>query len=293
MKTKLLITGLTLLALSTLNSQLSTAYAQGSLTPPGQPAPTMKSADQIEPRTIVNAVNTPGDSWNTFVIRQPGSYYLITNLMVNSQSSVIAIATSDVTLDLNGFTISYSIPNPGTVGIALASGVSDITIINGHINCGNGVVGIGSGVTYNNNPPTNVVISKVSVSGAAFDGITLGTGNATVVQDCTVTTAGGQGIVASIIKNSVATGCASNAIYGDTVSDCRGISTDAGYGVYASATAQNCYGQSNSGTGLQASIAIGCVGSSTSGIGLQATIANSCIIAHGTTNVTYHCNMPW
>jgi hypothetical protein len=31
---------LTLALLSTLNSQLSTAFAQGSLTPPGAPAPT-------------------------------------------------------------------------------------------------------------------------------------------------------------------------------------------------------------------------------------------------------------
>ena len=32
----------------------------------------MKSLDQIEPRTIVNAVNTPGDAGDMFVISQPG-----------------------------------------------------------------------------------------------------------------------------------------------------------------------------------------------------------------------------
>ena len=82
MKTNRTLAGwLMLLLLSTLNSQLSTAFAQGSLTPPGLPAPTMKSADQIEPRTIVNAVNTPGDANNLFIITNSGSYYLTTNLL--------------------------------------------------------------------------------------------------------------------------------------------------------------------------------------------------------------------
>jgi hypothetical protein len=143
MKTKLLITGLTVLALSTLNSQLSTAFAQGSLTPPGQPAPTMKSADQIEPRTIVNAVNTPGDATSLFIIRQPGSYYLTTNLTVSTGDG-IDINTNNVTLDLNGFTIASTAASATGNGILLASGLSDITIYNGHIR--GGVTNNGSGV---------------------------------------------------------------------------------------------------------------------------------------------------
>ena len=57
-----------------------------------------------------------------------------------------------------------------------------------------------------------MVISKVSVSGVLNYGINLGTGNATVVEACTVTTAGGQGIVASTIKGSVAAGCGSTPL---------------------------------------------------------------------------------
>ncbi len=44
MKTQLKLAALAL-ALSTVNSQLSSAFAQGSLTPPGAPAPVMKSLD--------------------------------------------------------------------------------------------------------------------------------------------------------------------------------------------------------------------------------------------------------
>src|SRR6478735_5297203 len=81
----------------------STAFGQGALTPPGAPAPTMKSLDQVEARTIVNSTNTPGDASNTFIISAPGSYYLTGNLTGVSGKSGIQINADDVSLDLNGF----------------------------------------------------------------------------------------------------------------------------------------------------------------------------------------------
>ena len=48
------------------------AGAQGPLTPPGAPAPTMKTLAQVEPRIAIT--NVP------FTINRPGSYYLTTNL---------------------------------------------------------------------------------------------------------------------------------------------------------------------------------------------------------------------
>jgi hypothetical protein len=129
MKTKHIITGLTLLALSTFNSQLSTAFAQGSLTPPGAPAPTMKSADQIEPRTIINAVNTPGDSGNLFIITNSGSYYLTTNLVGVIGKSGIKITANNVTVDLNGFAVQGpgALSGVGGVGISIPGAQNNIT----------------------------------------------------------------------------------------------------------------------------------------------------------------------
>ena len=166
----------------------SSLLAQGALTPPGAPAPTMKSLDQLEPRTaITNAAST-------YTISVPGSYYLTTNLTVSSGSGIY-INVSGVTLDLNGFTISSTAASAAYSGISLNGGpLSDITIVNGHIrsgvtNNGSGVYsgsGFYNGIAWNASPPNNAVISKVSVSGVLNDGIYLGIGTATVVEACTV-----------------------------------------------------------------------------------------------------------
>src|SRR5262245_21580150 len=93
-----LIAVLTLALLSTLNLQLSTAFAQGSLTPPGAPAPTMKTLDQIEPRTPIASM--------PFIINQPGSYYIVSNLTQSAAANGILITVNNVTLDLNGFVLT-------------------------------------------------------------------------------------------------------------------------------------------------------------------------------------------
>src|SRR4051794_6480374 len=97
--------------------------AQGPLTPPGAPAPTMKSLDQIEARTPISAA--------PFNINASGSYYLTKNLVV-ATGSAIAISANNVTLDLNGFNIS-STESPASTNVAIyASGTyRNITILNG------------------------------------------------------------------------------------------------------------------------------------------------------------------
>ena len=77
--------------------------AQGSLTPPGAPAATMKSLDQVEARTPI--LSAP------FTITNSGSYYLTANLTVSINCGITILA-SGVTLDLNGFTISSTAASP-------------------------------------------------------------------------------------------------------------------------------------------------------------------------------------
>ena len=150
MKTKQFVQIAAIVLLSILNHQLSTCFAQGSLTPPGTPAPTMKSLDQIEARTPIT--NTA----SLVTISQPGSYYLTANLTVSTGDG-IDINTNDVTLDLNGFTIRSTAASATGTGILLNNGWTDITIGNGHIrgggtNNGSGVFSKVATRKYDGNP---------------------------------------------------------------------------------------------------------------------------------------------
>ncbi|HEY5297694.1 MAG TPA: hypothetical protein VIK59_07200 [Verrucomicrobiae bacterium] len=297
MKTKLI-----LLVASALLLTLNSGFAQGVLTPPGPPAPTMKSLDQIEARTPITNTTT------LVTITQSGSYYLTHNLTVVSGNG-IDINASGVTLDLNGFTISSTSAGATGYGILINSGLSDLAIANGHIrgsvtNNGSGVYdggGFDFGIYYSGNLPVNVLVSRVSVSGCQGYGIFLGGGNSTLVESCVVQTIGLAGINAAIVKSCSAMDCGNGGIDALQVSDSRGQCSGGGDAIYANYLAQNCYGQSSTGFGLYAGTALncigysygagdglyasatasGCYGYSSSGTGLSAFIANVC---HGETS---------
>ena len=79
----------------------------GDLDPPAGPiTPTMKPLVEIEPRTAINATNTPGDADSIFKITQPGSYYLTGNITGVAAKNGIEIAADAVVLDLMGFQLN-------------------------------------------------------------------------------------------------------------------------------------------------------------------------------------------
>jgi hypothetical protein len=103
---------------------LTAGFAQGPLTPPsGPPGPTMKSLQQIEPRTGISAL--------PFTISTSGSYYLIRNLRGASGENGITITADDVTLDLNGMSL---IGVGGSLhGVSIDGGLSGVAIRNGTV----------------------------------------------------------------------------------------------------------------------------------------------------------------
>ncbi len=263
------------LLLSTFSHQPTASFAQGTLTPPGVPAAGMKTLAQIEPRTAISSA--------PFTINAAGSYYLTTNLMVSS-GNAITMATNGVTLDLNGFTIASTAASATGSGISINSGLRNLTIRNGFIqggvtNNGSGTYsgsGFQYGIFYSGIAPVNTRVTAISVAGCLVGGINLGSGDATVVDSCTVRTMGGDGIRASTIKSSLAVDCGSFAIYGDQVSDSRGEASGGGGGIYG-ITVQNCYGScNNNGNGISANTALNCTSYSASGYGLSAITALNC-----------------
>jgi hypothetical protein len=281
MKTKKAIQMAAALVLATIHIQFSIASAQGVLTPPGPPEPTMLTLNQIEPRTPISLA--------PYTISQPGSYFLTTNLNLTTGLSAITIAASDVTLDLSGFTIS-STTYPLTLGsgILISSNLSNITIKNGFIHggtidLGNGNFsggGFGSGISLSGNAPNNVEVAHISVSGVAYYGIELGDLGTTIVESCNVNAVGEYGISANIVKGCLAFDCGYSGIQGVTVSDSQGSSVypvDGGPGIEA-ATAQNCSGTSIDSDGLDANdCALNCYGYAIgNGNGINAQIAQNC-----------------
>jgi len=75
----------------------SDILAQGSLTPPGAPSPTMKTLSQIEPRTPISTL--------PYTISSSGSYYVTANLTGSAGNNGIIVNADNVDLDLQGFSL--------------------------------------------------------------------------------------------------------------------------------------------------------------------------------------------
>ena len=252
------------------------AFPQGNLTPPGAPAPTMKTLDQVEARTPIST--TP------FTITNSGSYYLTKNLAVTSGHAIV-IAADGVTLDLNGFTLSSTEASPSGSGILISGTRRNIQIGNGHIQ-GNVTVsggnysgsGFGSGISYSGPGFANVRVTGLNVSGCLYDGINLGQGDSVRVEWCTVRTAGNYGIVATAVSGCSATEIGYIGISGVTATDC--FASAISFGVVVD-SASSCSGVASQGTGLTAyQNAINCSGITTSGsildYGLVGFTATNC-----------------
>ncbi len=172
-----------------LTIMIGTAIAGPLDPPPGPINSTGKTIAETEPRTAINAMNTPGDANSAFKITQSGSYYLPQNYLILGlfdDLHAIEIAADNVTIDLNGFSLT------GLSG-ALSGIVTDggnyqgITIRNGTVQS------FDYGIDLDRNTGSDVTLEGLNVVNNDFDGIQITSGH---IRNCTASENGRDGIVA-------------------------------------------------------------------------------------------------
>lgn len=252
--------------------------AQGSLTPPGAPAATMKTLDQVESRIPISSL--------PFSISTPGSYYLTANLSVSSGNGINIIA-DQVTLDLNGYAIASTASPAAGTAIVIQSVRRNITIKNGSIRgtttVSAGVFATGGfldGIQGSSGTSANLLVSRVQVHGLGADGISFSTSavGTSVVEYCNVSVCAGGGIFAGLVRGCTVDLVGGSGIDADSVFESYGETVGSGNfpGVQGTSLIDRCRGVAVGGSGIIGLVVSNSRGSSTSGIGINATTATNC-----------------
>jgi hypothetical protein len=233
-----------------LLAPVSPAFAQGSLTPPGAPAATFKTLSQVEPRFPISDYQTN--------LTISGSYYLTTNLFSGANNNdAINIRTniSNITIDLNGFSIISTNPAGGAspVAVRISEG-TNIVVRNGQV-WGFDRAVRAEGKFY------GIVVEDLHVhncrrAGIEADGVVGDATQTITVRNCVVESVDGTGEGASVSCDGMVflscTGVADNCVIRDITAVGTGSSSCINCSSPTNTFINNCF-LSNADTGLKMS----------------------------------------
>ncbi|HZW08786.1 MAG TPA: right-handed parallel beta-helix repeat-containing protein [Phycisphaerales bacterium] len=246
------------------------ARAAGPVDPPAGPVvSTMKPLTDVEPRTALNATNTPGDSDSMFRITKPGSYYLTGDLAVAPGKRGIEIDADNVTLDLSGFTISG-----GERGVTSGAKRSMIEVRNGAFADG------GAAIFFDEALGVRITVRDVRVSGMSTTGIRLP--ESSEVLGCRLYDIAGTGIImgGDGVVRDTEIGLAAGGIIagsGAQLSHCRTISVDTkGFILDAGSIVESCTALSSGSDGFD----VGGFGSRLTGCTAAANSGRGFVLSH-------------
>ncbi len=271
------------LAIATLVLVAGTAslIIAGPLNPPaGNVQSTYKTLAEVEPRIAINATNTPGDADSVFRISQPGSYYLTDNILGVAGKRCIEIVADDVTIDLNGMTITGDAAS--IAGIFAEGTRINLTVRNGTIRS----IGNGAGLGFSISSSRGWKVENIAAINNSHDGLIV-PGNS-IVRTSRAAANGGNGIRTLDHAQVIECVAEQNGSAGITVSNGSIISktisrNNTGSGIDASADGAQVLDSTsvgNSSHGIvcfNGSIITGCVVRNNALIGITAS--TSCIVA--------------
>jgi len=247
----------------------------GDLEPPGDPAPTMKSLDEIESRTPIREADLP------LTINQPGSYYLVEDIV--TAGSGIVITAPNVTIDLKGFSLSAATGDCIRADI----GSSNLTVKNGVVmSCGE--TGVNLAV------PANSTVRAVLARANGLHGIRVGPNS--IVIDSAADSNGGWGITArdgSLVVQSAArlnAGGGISLVNGSSARDCvaSGNGGDGFSGSESRIEGGLAYGNSGDGIEVQGDCyVVGNLCDGNAGAGILATITDNRIDSNTLTDNSF------
>ncbi len=233
---KVVFAGLSLLVLGAI-------VTAGNLTPPAGPvAPTMKSLDQIEPRTPLSQLTAPGDADSQFRITQRGSYYLTSDITGVAGKNCIEIASPGVILDLNGYRLE------GVTG-----SLSGIITIHDHGTIRNGTV---HNFTVGIDAYEAVGIRLQNISSTSHDGACFRASVAAIIENCTAE----YGTIGfDVFESATLTNCTSRYAEdygfevedGCTLTNCTAVNAESGFLIHGPCVLTNCTAQNNQASGFR------------------------------------------